>query len=93
MENELKLPEKYKEDIEMVIASLREAMEGMVSGYEKRIGELEARCEELEQENIELKYKLRQLSNDLKNLSEKIAIEFLRRAESSIEEVEKFNQQ
>jgi len=93
MEERVTLPENIKAEVEKITSSINGFIENLVKNYEERIAELETKCEELEQENIELKYKLRQLSNDLKNLSERIASEFLKRAESAFQEVSESNRQ
>ncbi len=80
-EEEIILEEKIKEELENISNSTTNLVKRIVSDYRAKMTELQDRCELLEQENLELKYKLRQLSNDLKSLSEKIASEFMRRSE------------
>ena len=88
-EEEIILEEKIKEELENISKSTTNLVKKIVSDYRTKMTELQDRCESLEQENLELKYKLRQLSNDLKSLSEKIASEFIQRSGISIESGEK----
>ena len=84
-EEEIILEEKIKEELENISKSTTNLVKRIVSDYRTKMTELQDRCESLEQENLELKYKLRQLSNDLKSLSEKIASEFIKRSGISME--------
>jgi len=79
-DEEVILEEKIKQELENITSSTTNLVKRIVADYRVQINELQSRCDELEQENLELKYKLRQLSNDLKSLSEKIASEFMKRA-------------
>jgi len=92
-QREFQLPQEVKEKVDLINRQLSALVEGIAREYEEKVTTLQQRVEELEQENVELKYKLRQLGNELKNLSEKIAAEFLKRAESALEGVEKFNRE
>jgi|GEM_PF-914396 len=87
-EEEIILEEKIKEELENISKSTTNLVKKIVSDYRTKMTELQDRCESLEQENLELKYKLRQLSNDLKSLSEKIASEFIKRSRISMESEE-----